>query len=281
MIGSLLTRVFILIFGYAYPAYECFKSVEMNKPDIQQLRFWCQYWIIVAIMAVSEKIGDAFISWIPMYSEAKLAFYIYLWFPKTKGTTYVYNSFFRPLVLKHEHEIDHNLLELRIKAGDIALMYWQRAASYGQTRVFEILQFIVMQSTSFGSSPSAQPQKQGNTNTSSTQTPIAVPVTTKPENEEISPPLVTSEPSTEHKKDAGEGAPPSEPQPTAPPTPSSDKKATLKELILTEISGKASSSGGGELQLVSTSAKATAVAEALPEKGPRRSRFRKNRTAAQ
>nr|GMD93799.1 HVA22-like protein I [Ipomoea batatas]GME06170.1 HVA22-like protein I [Ipomoea batatas] len=84
MIGSFLTRGLVLFFGYAYPAYECFKTVELNKPDIPQLRFWCQYWIIVATMAVSERIGDAFISWIPMYSEAKLAFYIYLWFPKTK-----------------------------------------------------------------------------------------------------------------------------------------------------------------------------------------------------
>lgn len=33
-----------MAFGYAYPAYECFKTVEMNKPDIEQLRFWCQYW---------------------------------------------------------------------------------------------------------------------------------------------------------------------------------------------------------------------------------------------
>lgn len=33
-----------MIFGYAYPAYECYKSVELNKPDIEQLRFWCQYW---------------------------------------------------------------------------------------------------------------------------------------------------------------------------------------------------------------------------------------------
>nr|GMD89352.1 putative HVA22-like protein G [Ipomoea batatas] len=63
MIGSFLTRGLVLFFGYAYPAYECFKTVELNKPDIPQLRFWCQYWIIVATMAVSERIGDAFISW--------------------------------------------------------------------------------------------------------------------------------------------------------------------------------------------------------------------------
>ncbi|GAV67830.1 TB2_DP1_HVA22 domain-containing protein [Cephalotus follicularis] len=147
MIGSFLTRGLVMVFGYAYPAYECYKTVEKNKPEIEQLRFWCQYWILVAVLTVSERVGDAFISWLPMYSEAKLAFFIYLWYPKTKGTTYVYDSFFKPYVAKHENEIDRNLLELRTRAGDMAVLYWQRAASYGQTRIFEILQYISAQST--------------------------------------------------------------------------------------------------------------------------------------
>ncbi|CAH9120592.1 unnamed protein product [Cuscuta epithymum] len=276
MIGSLLTRVLVLIFGYAYPAYECFKSVEMNKPDIQQLRFWCQYWIIVAIMAVSEKIGDAFISWIPMYSEAKLAFYIYLWFPKTKGTTYVYDSFFRPLVLKHENEIDDNLLKLRVKAGDIAVTYWQKAASYSQTRMFEILQFIASQSISFGSSPPTQPQRQASTSTPQNQTPIEV--TTKPVNaNEEKPPPVSNEISIEQEKDTVEGATTIQPQPAAPPASSNAKKATLKELILTETSEKAPSSSEPQVVAVKTTAMETLIEEI--EKGTRRARSRKNRTA--
>ncbi|KAK9165207.1 hypothetical protein Scep_000398 [Stephania cephalantha] len=147
MMGSFLTRGLVMVFGYAYPAYECFKTVEKNKPEIDQLRFWCQYWILVAMLTVFERVGDAFISWVPMYSEAKLAFFIYLWYPKTKGTRYIYDSFFRPYISKHETEIDRNIMELRTRAGDIAVLYWQRAATYGQTRVFEILQYIASQST--------------------------------------------------------------------------------------------------------------------------------------
>lgn len=112
-----------------------------------------------------------------MYGEAKLAFFIYLWFPKTKvgnllfcifcvfqlvsqlcilimlpslnwfqGTAYVYDSFFRPYVAKHETEIDRNLVELKLKAGDMAVSYWQKVATYGQTRIFDILQYIASQS---------------------------------------------------------------------------------------------------------------------------------------
>lgn len=113
-----------------------------------------------------------------MYGEAKLAFFVYLWYPKTKvcnpiynfifwlkacsffspnlafffstsiqGTTYVYGSFFRPYIAKHETDIDRNLVELKTRAGDLALIYWQKTASYAQTRIFDILQFIAAQST--------------------------------------------------------------------------------------------------------------------------------------
>lgn len=47
---------------------------------------------------------------------------------------------------KHETEIDRNLLVLRVKAGDIAIVYWKRALIYGQTRFFEILQYVSSQS---------------------------------------------------------------------------------------------------------------------------------------
>jgi receptor expression-enhancing protein 1/2/3/4 len=48
---------------------------------------------------------------------------------------------------KHEPEIDRNLLELRVKAVDIAIFYWQKALSYGQARFFEILQYVSSRST--------------------------------------------------------------------------------------------------------------------------------------
>ncbi|KAJ4716707.1 HVA22-like protein [Melia azedarach] len=143
--GSFLSRALLMGLGYAYPAYECFKAVEKTKktkPEIEQLQFWCQYWILVALFTVGERVGDAFISWLPMYSEAKLAFFIYLWHPKTMGTDYVYNVIFRPYVAKHETEIDGNLLKLKIKAMEIGLLCWEEAAIYVQTRSFEILHYF-------------------------------------------------------------------------------------------------------------------------------------------
>ncbi|XP_044475485.1 HVA22-like protein i isoform X2 [Mangifera indica] len=209
-----------MVLGYAYPAYECYKTVEMNKPEIEQLRFWCQYWILVAVLSVCERIGDAFISWVPMYSEAKLAFFIYLWYPKTKGTTYVYDSFFRPYVAKHENEIDRNLLELRTKAGDMAILYWQRAASYGQSRVFEILQYVASQST-----PRPPPAQQQPARARQPPVPNRQPATaTQPMTEE--PPSPTSSTSSsQHQKEVAEEVGPSQVPEAAPPARTNSLKA--------------------------------------------------------
>ncbi|GMY28279.1 putative HVA22-like protein g [Fagus crenata] len=224
MIGSFLTRGLVMAFGYAYPAYECYKTVEMNKPEIEHLRFWCQYWILVAVLTVCERIGDAFISWVPMYSEAKLAFFIYLWYPKTKGTTYVYDSFFRPYVAKHETEIDRNLLELRTRAGDIAVLYWQRAASYGQTRIYEILQYVAAQSTPRPRPP--QPQQPSARVRPPPSTPKRQPATAQPETEE--PPSPTSSTSSsQHQKEVAEEVGPSQVPTAAPPAAGANtQKAT-------------------------------------------------------
>ncbi|KAL4650162.1 hypothetical protein ACB092_01G066800 [Castanea dentata] len=223
MIGSFLTRGLVMVFGYAYPAYECYKTVEKNRPEIENLRFWCQYWILVAVLTVCERVGDAFISWVPMYSEAKLAFFIYLWYPKTKGTTYVYDSFFRPYVSKHENEIDRNLLELRTRAGDMAILYWQRAASYGQTRIYEILQFVAAQSTPRTRPPQSQPQQQQqqkqqpNGRVRPTPPPKRQPAKAQPETEE--PPSPTSSTSSsQDQKEVAEEVGPSQVPKAAPPT---------------------------------------------------------------
>ncbi|KAH9657298.1 Integrase catalytic domain-containing protein [Citrus sinensis] len=92
------------------------RLVEKNKPDIEQLLFWCQYW----------------------------------------GRLMLYNVLLRPYAAKHEKEIDLNLLKLRIKAREIGLLLWEKAAIYGQTRFFEILQYVSSHSASLPQSDQQQ-----------------------------------------------------------------------------------------------------------------------------
>ncbi|KAG9149010.1 hypothetical protein Leryth_010617 [Lithospermum erythrorhizon] len=281
MIGSFLTRGLVMMFGYAYPAYECFKVVEMNKPDIEQLRFWCQYWILVAVLTVCERVGDAFVSWVPMYSEAKLAFFLYLWYPKTKGTTYVYECFFRPFISNHEADIDRSLLELRVRAEDLAVTYSQTAVRYVQTRFFDILQYIASQSTP--PRPS-QPQQQAAKVPQPLAAPIRKPSVTKQKTEAPSPSSTScsSEDQQDMEEEAGPSRPPAGEAPATAVHP--QKKTSIQALIETTKARKASEVE--VLQIDSSSAPGEETPQDIPseimEEGVRitRARSRRTRTAA-
>ncbi|KAI3747121.1 hypothetical protein L6452_09568 [Arctium lappa] len=148
MLGELITSSLVLILGYAYPALECFKTIEKHGVGNAELRFWCQYWVIVAILTVFERVGDIFISWVPMYGELKLALIIYLWYPKTKGTGFVYDAMLRPFIVRHETDIEKSLKQLRDRAWDVAIYYWQNSTELGQTKFFDIIQYLVSKPSS-------------------------------------------------------------------------------------------------------------------------------------
>ncbi|CAN0879407.1 HVA22-like protein j [Linum grandiflorum] len=160
MLGDFLNRLLLLFFGYAYPAFECFKVAEKNKINIEDIRFWCQYWIIVALITVCERIVDMFLWWLPFYGEAKLGFFIWLWYPKTKGTCFVFNNFVRPYVSKHETDIDQKLHEVKARVWDFAIYYWQNCAKLGQSTFFQVLEQLATQSGRFGNNNVSKPQVQ-------------------------------------------------------------------------------------------------------------------------
>jgi receptor expression-enhancing protein 1/2/3/4 len=70
-----------MLLGYVYPAYECFKIVERKKPELEHLRFWCQYWIIIAMLTVLERVGDILVSWyVPFtWQQISTALCSYCW----------------------------------------------------------------------------------------------------------------------------------------------------------------------------------------------------------
>ncbi|XP_019703640.1 putative HVA22-like protein g [Elaeis guineensis] len=145
MLGDLATKVLVMLFGYAYPAFECFKTLEQRRwpGEVEQLRFWCQYWVIVAIVTIIERFGEPLVSWLPMYGEAKLAFFVYLWYPKTKGSDLMYETFLRPLVMQYEPDIEQRLRNLRAKSGELLAFYMKNFTDKGTTLFLEVLNYVV------------------------------------------------------------------------------------------------------------------------------------------
>ncbi|KAL8128952.1 hypothetical protein V2J09_018107 [Rumex salicifolius] len=119
------------------------------------------------------------------------------------GTTYVYDSFFKPYVAKHETDIDRNLMELRTRAGDMAVLYFQKAVSYGHTRVFEILQFVTSQSTPSATTHQNQTQQQAPkaTNQPTKASNRQAPASAKPKPQVEEPVSPTSSTFSQHQKE--------------------------------------------------------------------------------
>ncbi|XP_027938133.1 HVA22-like protein j [Vigna unguiculata] len=156
MLGDFINRILILLMGYAYPGFECYKTVEKNKIDMEELRFWCKYWIIVALFTVLEKFPDIFFGWLPLYGEMKLVFFVWLWYPKTKGTGYIYETFLKPYVSKHENDIDRKIMEWKARGWDYVIFYWQFVAKYGQTAFLQALNQMATQSNKFSANPNSE-----------------------------------------------------------------------------------------------------------------------------
>ena len=66
-----------LLAGYAYPAYQTFKALEMKGSD--DVRKWAKYWIILGLYNAAAPAVELFLFWLPFFYEARLAGAIYLW----------------------------------------------------------------------------------------------------------------------------------------------------------------------------------------------------------
>jgi len=103
-IGSgLLTGVM----GFAYPAYMSFKALESDGEDDDKQ--WLTYWVVFVFVDFFDDVLGMFLTIIPLYHLLKMVFYIYLFYPRTKGALKIYEMFLRPILKKYEGEVDELL----------------------------------------------------------------------------------------------------------------------------------------------------------------------------
>ncbi|WVZ65676.1 hypothetical protein U9M48_014999 [Paspalum notatum var. saurae] len=147
MAVSFVTRLLTLALGYAYPAYDCYKTLQLKETQMEQLRFWCQYWILLAFLTAFESFADCVASWLPMYGEAKLALVVFLWHPNTmashpetdgSGARHVYDEYLRPFLATHEADIDRGILELRARAAHATASHLRAAVALGRACLLQV-----------------------------------------------------------------------------------------------------------------------------------------------
>jgi receptor expression-enhancing protein 1/2/3/4 len=134
MLGDFLCKILLNILGYVWPAYQCFKAVESQNTE--HIREWAVYWLTLALFTGAERLLDIFVSWMPLYYEAKLLFVIWLWHPKSRGAVYLYTHTLQPLLLAHEATIDQKLEEFKAMGGDFVSGNFSKAMQFIQANAY-------------------------------------------------------------------------------------------------------------------------------------------------
>merc|ERR1719461_1657103 len=86
--------------AYGYPAWQTLKALKSEDKDDDT--FWLCYWLIYGWVQVIESVTDKFFFWIPMYETLKIAMYVFMWSPYTKGAFRFYKIVLEPLVDRME-----------------------------------------------------------------------------------------------------------------------------------------------------------------------------------
>lgn len=84
---SFLCRVLCHLLGSFYPAYASYRAVLTR--DAEEHKQWLCYWVVNALFVVAELFSD-FLSWLPLYWEAKLA--LIIWLTLYRGATVIYDN---------------------------------------------------------------------------------------------------------------------------------------------------------------------------------------------
>ena len=78
--------------------------------------------VVYSLFSLVESITDVAISWVPMYYEVKLVFFLWLQLPLTQGATILYKTYVEKWFLTHEEAIDSHVAWI----GELGLDYVQK-----------------------------------------------------------------------------------------------------------------------------------------------------------
>lgn len=119
---SLITLIFfgttILTLGITvlYPAAQSIKAIESNGKDDD--KEWLTYWIIFGLFTLIDDFFGFVLAMIPYFFWIKLAFFVFLFAPQTKGALKIYNAVAKPLLDQYRPVIEKLIADVQGVAKD-------------------------------------------------------------------------------------------------------------------------------------------------------------------
>jgi receptor expression-enhancing protein 5/6 len=105
-----------LITGFAYPTYATYKLIE-SKADSTAVKGCLTYWTVFGLLTLLEGPVDLFLSWVPLYSIARVGFQAWLFTHNFAGAIVVYQVAVVPVLSKMDILLDEVSKEFSVKAA--------------------------------------------------------------------------------------------------------------------------------------------------------------------
>ena len=119
MIPLAVVRAATLTLGGLAPAFASFRALE--RGDSAGQRALLAYWVVFAALTAAEVPADAALSWLPLYSETKLALLLWLLTPRLSGALILYHGPLTAWLRRHQEIIDRTLQHAHLQYGVWAL----------------------------------------------------------------------------------------------------------------------------------------------------------------
>lgn len=112
--GTILTVVFTVV----YPSIQSIKAIESaGENDDKE---WLTYWTIFGLFHLVDEFGGYLLSFIPFYFYIRLAFFVFLMAPQTKGALTIYKYLVGPVLKQYKQSIQDFIDEIKGSASDVA-----------------------------------------------------------------------------------------------------------------------------------------------------------------
>ena len=85
--------------GFGYPTFATYKLIE-SKADSAAVKGCMTYWAVFGVFTLAEGLIDTLLSWVPLYSIARVGFQAWLFTHNFAGAVVVYNAAVVPLFSK-------------------------------------------------------------------------------------------------------------------------------------------------------------------------------------
>lgn len=114
IIGPLIASPIIFVVGSVWPAYQTYKAVVESEASMMSR--WLQYWFIFALFSQINSMVDMVGEYLPLYWEAKVAFFVWLTVDKYKGATYLFDRYAKKALGDKTAAIDEQIDFLAARA---------------------------------------------------------------------------------------------------------------------------------------------------------------------